>query len=391
MLPILMMAMPPALAEQPVAESPPASRPSNSEAGAFARLLREGELTSPGILLASEGREDGAKNKQPGIVRGDFQRHSALILVADRMAADFPETFVQLVGAVRCRLTIWGLVSTGEGRDRVLRLLAERRLPADAVRLVQAPTDTVWIRDFGPVFVSRGDGSRAAFDFDYLRKSGAKERDHDRAAARAIAGHLQVSAAHVPLAIEGGNLLSNGRGLLLTTTVTFNANVLRGCKQADVVRQLREHLGFRQMVVLEPLRGEITGHVDLFACWTDAETVVLEEYSESIDPVNAAVLDRNAAILAKVRTDSGKPLRVLRIPAPTNADGVWRTYTNSVFANGSLVVPRYRGTDPATEERAMRTLRQALPGWQIIPVDADALIAQQGALRCITLCVPAAP
>ena len=39
----------------------------------------------------------------------------------------------------------------------------------------EAPTDTLWIRDFGPVLVRRGDGTHLALDFEYRRRSGSRD------------------------------------------------------------------------------------------------------------------------------------------------------------------------------------------------------------------------
>ncbi len=107
----------------------------------------------------------------------------------------------------------------------------------------------------------------------------------------------------------------------------------------------------------------------------------------SVDPVNAAVLDRNAALLAKVRTAKGK-LRVVRVPMPSNEDDLWRTYTNGLFVNGLLLLPHYPGADPVAQRKAVETFRSLLPGWDVVEVDAGKLIEREGAFRCITMHVP---
>ena len=355
--------------------------PKAPSTGAFSRLLREKQFLKPGILTVT-GKVEGKT-----FLPADFERHDALVLVADRLAKDFPELLARIVAEAKPKIELIGLFSDTKGRDAVRRVLAEHNPPPDSIRLIEVPTDTVWIRDFGPVVVRRGDGTRVAFDFQYKRRSGAKNRDTDNAAAAAIARHVGIPVRRVPVELEPGNLLSNGRGLLVTTTDTFNANISHGYDAGTIAGYLGKTFGCRKIVLLEPLKGERTGHVDVFACFTDPDTIVVGEYPKSVDPVNAGVLERNAAILSKVQTADG-PLRVVRIPMPGNEDGAWRSYTNSIFANGVLLVPSYGGAHAEADNRAVLAFRRLLPGWKVTGIDASKVVRREGALRCITSYVP---
>jgi len=275
------------------------------------------------------------------------------------------------------------VVSPRKEEDLVLRLARENKWLADDVRVLEARTNTIWVRDYGPVFVYGANGTLAVIDPNY----GKLLRGKDNAVPPAVAAEFDVPIIETPLLWQGGNLLSNGRGLLVTTTQSINANIEVGNDADTVARFLVERLGSRQIVVLEHLRGERTGHADMFACFTSPETVLVGKYSQSVDPRNAAVLDRNAALLAKVRVGSER-LKVIRIPMPTNRDGVFRTYTNVIFANGTLLVPTYPGIDQSAQGRAMGLYHRLLSGWNVVGVDARDLIRQQGGLRCISIYVP---
>ncbi len=188
---------------------------------------------------------------------------------------------------------------------------------------------------------------------------------------------------------QGGNLLSNGQGLIVTTTQSMNENIECGFDVDTVVDFMKRRFGTTKVVVLEHLVGEPTGHVDMFASFTCPNTIVVGRYDPSVDAQNADVLDRNAARLAKIRTGQGR-LRVVRIPMPSNQDGAWRSFTNVVFANGTLLVPTYPDTDPAAGEEALSIFRNLLPEWNVHGVDARAMARHQGGLRCVTLYVPEA-
>ena len=122
----------------------------------------------------------------------------------------------------------------------------------------------------------------------------------------------------------------------------------------------------------------------LFATFVDKYTVIVGQYDRRIDQVNAAILDRNANALANTRIN-GHNLRVIRVPMPTNRDGVWRTYTNVIYANGVVLMPCYRGDKTTDLAKAKKAFSDAMPGWDVETVVADDLIVQDGALHCAML------
>jgi agmatine/peptidylarginine deiminase len=169
----------------------------------------------------------------------------------------------------------------------------------------------------------------------------------------------------------------------LTTTAILENNTHRDLDEMDIGRLLHDYFGARQTVYLERLDGEPTGHVDMFAAFVSRDTVVVGTYDPNVDPLNAALLDRNATRLGEIRTATG-PLRVVRIPMPGNHDGVWRTYTNVTFANGVLLVPVYADADPAVQADALALYQQLLPRWTVVPIEAAGLIPCGGALHCVS-------
>jgi agmatine/peptidylarginine deiminase len=369
-----------------VAQVPTAS--SDEEPGGFLALARSERFVRPGVLAADEHDMRTAARRAP-VLLGDLQEQCALVVVADRLAESAPETLIQLVAAFRSRIDLVGVVEDAEGRVRVERLLSNRGFPAESLRFIQTRTDSLWIRDFGPVFVESSTGGLSAFDFRYVRRSDAAVRQRDDDAGRPIAAHFPIPLTSDSSILEGGNLVSNGRGVLLTTTLALNANIVRGHESATVVQTLRHRLGCRTIVVLESLHGEPTGHVDMFACWTDPQTVVLASCEPAADPRNAGILDRNAKLLAEVVID-GKPLQVRRCPMPGHEDGLWRTYTNCIFVNGLAAIPRYRPADRVSGDRATALFRELMPGWSFVSIDAEPLAPLQGGLRCVSLPVPQA-
>ncbi len=315
---------------------------------------------------------------------GEFERQQAILVASGRLATYFPETLTDIAQAVRGRVLLVALVDSDEEESLVGNVLRPLNLADDNVRVMELALDTQWIRDYGPLFVRGESGRIAIVDATYQNE----DRRQDDGVPQALGNAVGIPVVQLPLVVEGGNLLSNGNGLFLATSALLCKNEPGGTDGGSVREQLASHLGCEHLVVLDPLVGEPTGHVDMFATFTDSRTVVLAACDPEADPANAALLDGNAARLAAVPAPYG-PLRVVRIPMPPHIDGVWRTYNNVIFANGALLMPTYGRLDRQGERIAAERFSEMLPGWQILPIDASALIRMDGALHCISMNVPA--
>jgi agmatine/peptidylarginine deiminase len=284
-----------------------------------------------------------------------------------------------VVAATWKKLDVHVLVTGPEAQEGATAALLRAGVPLRELVFVQIPFDSIWARDYGPMVVVSADGTSALIDAEY----GHGERAGDDSVPAVLAQLFGMQTVNPPLTVDGGNLLSNGAGVLVATTALLEHNADRGYGEEQVAHILGECYGGSHVVFLEPLSGEQTGHVDVFATFVSADTIVVGEYDPQVDAVNAEILDRNADRLATVQTPNG-PLNVCRIPMPSNAEGVWRTYTNVLYANGTLLVPTYPGVDPQGQETAFALYRDLLPGWTVVGIDCSGLIEWGGAIHCIT-------
>jgi len=325
---------------------------------------------------------DGSVSSAPPTVPADFERQSALLLGVNELLPLHPHVLTSLVLALIDRLPLIAVITGEEQRRDLLATLCDWGLPAHRLRAVRSSAAGLWVRDYGPQFIRRGD-ALSVIDAEYGYTGG---RPDDDQFPTDLARLLGLEVESIPLKVDGGNLLSNGRGVLLTTSGVVARNAGDFTPQ-QVMAQLNRHYGFRQIACPSPLVAGPTAHSDMFATFTAADTLVLGKYDPADDPVNAVMLDRVADGMRGMDTGAG-PLKVERIPMPPHPDGVWRTYTNAVYANDTVVVPVYAGVDEKLEREALDTYRRLLPGRQIVPVEATSLAKTGGALRCVTLNIP---
>jgi len=309
---------------------------------------------------------------------GEFEPHDAIAFACCELVDHFPDLLVSLVTELAPVKTLL-LVNDPWEHERARDILDEAGAPTDHVRYVPVPHNTMWLRDYGPLTLRNRHGEIVLIDGDY----GREDRQEDNEAPGWLAEWLGLPALRTPLVIEGGNLLGNGCGLVLTTHTFVERNLENGLDRPFVSRELERLLGAAHVVFLEPLLGEPNGHIDMFAAFTAADVVVVGQFDPAVDPVNAAVLDRNAARLAQLRLADGRPMRVERIPMPPHTEECWPTYTNAIFANGVVIMPIYPATDPTGGFEAMDLYNRLLPGWRVVTVDATELAELSGVLHCI--------
>lgn len=318
----------------------------------------------------------------------EFERQSALLIGCNELVRWHPRVFVNIVSAAYPTTRLIGLVGQEEELAIGRRLIKEAHLPASAITFVMLPMYTMWVRDYGPLFARRSDGAIVTVDSDYSEVDDQNERRSDDAAPKRLAEMLRLPVTEAALHLEGGNLLTNGDGICVSTTSLITRNAGRGQDAQSIGRVLRDSFGFRSWVYLKALSGEPTGHADMFVTFVARNIAVVGQVDPEADPANAKAMDEAAALLAGEKTSDG-PMKVHRIPMPPNPDGHWRSYTNVIFANKTLLVPTYSDVDPALQKRAFAVYAELLPDWKIVGIDADSLTEKRGILHCITMNVPA--
>lgn len=315
-----------------------------------------------------------------GVLPGEFEHQQAVVLACDPMVAALPALFAELVERLSGRVPIVALVGGPRARRAAIKALEDRHVATVGVHFVNLKHNSMWARDFGPQAVRSAEGHWSLVDTIYT----CPNRSADDAAPQTIGKALHMPVAASQLQIDGGNLITNGRGLLVATQTLAQHNLVPGMTGETLRKQLGEFFGARDVLLLEPLVGEPTGHVDMFATFTAPDTIVVGQLDPREDLENATILDRNAARLASLRS-GGKRLRVERVPMPTHGDGIWRTYTNVLYANGLLLVPAGGDIDKPRGEIALATYRRLLPAWRVEAIDTEPLLALGGALHCVAL------
>lgn len=278
----------------------------------------------------------------------------------------------------------------------------EARLAQEGVRryrLFDHPTDDVWCRDHGPIFVHRADGGLQIADWQFNAWGGKfSPWENDNAIPGRIASSLALPSLASPVVLEGGSIEGNGAGLVLTTeAVLLNSNRNPGLAKKDIEAELHRMLGTKEVFWLgRGIEGDDTdGHIDDMVRFVKEDAVVAIHEADVHSPHYRQVAENNER-LQDLRTVSGSRVEcvALPMPAPVSAEN-WRleqlpaSYANFLIVNGAVIVPIFM--QKRNDDRALGILRECFPGRRVIGLDARRFVLEGGAIHCITQQQPAAP
>ncbi len=313
-----------------------------------------------------------------GVLPAEFENHEAVLFAwYKNFRPGAKKAFIKAVVEVAENGKAIVLVKEDENLQ-FLKTELQASAEYKNVTLIQHDFVMPWIRDFGPVVIKTHSGGYKFVDYQYDVNS------QDNGIPSMLANYYDMPIVKAPIKLHAGNLLSNGMGLCISTEQWLKLNNEIGFTRERLDKVAAEYMGINDLVMLRPLIGEQTGHVDMFATMVATDIALVGKYEKGVDRHNAPLLDRNAELLEGVMTPSG-PLKVFRIPMPPRPQRWWYTYTNVVYANGKVLVPSYKDIDAKFEQKVFDLYQSLLPGWKIVPIDCTEFVIGNGVLHCATM------
>jgi len=320
----------------------------------------------------------------------EFSRNSAIILGCHSHIRLMPKLYGDIAKAINGKVPLFGIVSdesqANAGNDLIKRL----GLPPESMRFIINKADSIWIRDYAPFILRYDEENLLMVDAKYRTRDQFQTRKKDDFMGVKFAKMFDLPVRSIPLVLEGGNFISNGDGLLLTSAKTLQANKEGKAAYSDpqLVSMFNDYLGVDGVFAVAPLQGEPNGHIDMFMTMVAKNIAVIGEIPPSEDPTNSARLNETARFVSTIPTSAG-PIQVKRIPMPPKSGEDWRSYTNVIFANGILLMPSFSDVDPSIEQRAVQVYQSVLPpGWIVKKINCDNLVKLHGQLHCISYNLP---
>lgn len=268
---------------------------------------------------------------------------------------------------------------------------AQKRLSSAIERPIW-PLNDAWMRDIAPSFIRTAGGGLAGVDWgfnDYGDKDGrgAAGYGDDAQIARRILAHLGLERIAAPILCEGGALVGDGAGTLVTTrSVVLNPNRNPRLNPAHAEALFKKLLGIRKTIWLSAgLQDDDTdGHADnLVAFVAPGRVLVLSENNPTDG--NYPVLRECARRLETALDAAGRHLELVRLPQPRPRHGsglrLVLSYVNYYLGNEVVLVPGY--ADPRHDADARAIIAEQFPGRRALTLPVLAIAAGGGGLHCI--------
>jgi agmatine deiminase len=302
--------------------------------------------------------------------------------------APVPWVFGEIVRKLSARERVRILVQHRALEQQARRVLSKVGANLDAVEFFPCPTNRVWTRDYGPLFVRNRRRQVALTRWRFNAWAKYDDFESDARVPDFLALRLGRPIWQADMVLEGGSIEVNGNGLLLATEECLLSEVQArnpGMGRREIERRLRNFLGADRVVWLHNgIAGDDThGHVDDIARFTAPGTVAAAWEADRSDP-NHEPLRENAAILRAAG------LRVVKLPMPRplvfSGQRLPASYANFYIANGLVLVPTFN--DP-NDRIALQTLARHFPDREVTGINCTELILGLGALHCLTQQQPA--
>lgn len=257
------------------------------------------------------------------------------------------------------------------------------------VELLDVPTEDLWCRDAGPIFVVDGAGGLAISHIQFNGWGEKQVNARDSQIATRVAERLGLPLLPTGLRGEAGGVEQDGHGLLIAHESSWiNENRNPGLKRGEVERRLLSAYGAERMIWSPGVWDEdITDyHIDSLARFTGPERVLmnLPDDPDLKDPFHVAALETHDALVA-----DGLDVEVIPEPVIRRVDSIdfVASYANYYVCNGAVIAAEFG--DGETDEVAQDALARHYPGREILALNVDPLGEMGGGIHCATQQMPA--
>ncbi len=276
-------------------------------------------------------------------------------------------------------------------KKRIISLLNAAGVSLTKVDFKIYPTDDVWVRDNGPIYVRDQKGQLVIEDWGFNGWGTKAEYQHCNTIPSQIAEDQQQSKIDLNgiMINEGGAIEIDGQGTLLATkSAILNANRNPGMTPAQAEVIFTQYLGVTNFIWLDGVAGlEITDmHIDGFARFGNASTIVT---MLSEDLLEWQVPSSDIQKLYAAKNKEGTVYTLVKLPLTQNYVvttygkelGYKGSYVNYYIANTKVLVPNYHDPNDALANQMIQDL---YPNKTVVGIDVRDLYANGGMIHCVT-------
>ena len=274
-----------------------------------------------------------------------------------------------LVAQLSNNCMVYCIVSTSQ-QNQAQNSFQSAGVNMSNVTFVNAPTDSYWVRDYGPWYIFE-DREPAIVDNIYNRP-----RPNDDNISGVFANFWQIPMYGMNLQHTGGNMMEDGRGHGVSDDLVLNEN---GNNETNVRNKMRDYLGIDPYHITIDPQGDYIAHVDCWGKYLAPDKILIAQLPQS-NP-RYQYYEQVAEYFETTNCCWGYPYHVYRVQEPGGY--TLAPYTNSLILNKTVYVPM--GSNSTYNNDAIAVYQEAMPGYTIVGVNGgSAGWENTDALHCRT-------
>lgn len=276
-------------------------------------------------------------------------------------------------------------------KTRITGLLVNAGILLTNVDFKIYPTDDVWVRDNGPIYVRDKKGQLIIEDWGFNGWGKKADYENCNLIPAKIANDQNRTKVDLNgiMINEGGAVEIDGTGTLLATkSAILNKNRNPDLMQIQAEAIFTKYLGVTKFIWLKGKAGlEITDmHIDGFARFGNVTTLVTMNHDDLLD---WQVPEEDINTLYAATNKNGTPYNIVKLPLTQNnvttAYGkkldYKGSYVNYYIGNKKVLVPNYNDPNDAVANQIIQSL---YPGRTVVGIDVRNLYANGGMIHCVT-------
>ncbi|MFO7676837.1 MAG: agmatine deiminase family protein [Thermoplasmatota archaeon] len=250
-------------------------------------------------------------------------------------------------------VTVITIVANVNQQNTVLTNFQNQGVNIDNCEFLIAPSNTHWTRDYGPWFVFTDDDELAVIDFTYSRDY--PNRYHDDNINSVFSADQDLPLYFMPLFHEGGNYMTDGQGIAISTDLVWDVNP--GLSPSEIDDIVFDYLNVSSYHVVPDINGEYIRHVDCWGKYLAPDVIMIREVPSSHSQYT--LIEEAVDYFESQINCYGTPYTVVRVYTPNN-----EPYTNSLILNNKVLVPLTGAS--YWDNLAIQSYQQAMPGYEIL-------------------------
>jgi agmatine deiminase len=257
-------------------------------------------------------------------------------------------------------------------------------------RLKVLPISNEWCRDYLPVKGAHGKHVLFKYAPTYLIGDKTHEKTIPLNLPSAL-NKLGIAFETSEVVLDGGGIVMHGDIAIVTDRVISENATAWYQEKPNVLKDIRDLLGLKKLIVVPADPFDITGHADGTVRFIDSKTVLINdpmklyEVLETGDSIHQLEMyNRWIKNLEQTLKDAG--FRIEYLPSLMHLEekpnSAWGIYLNFLELDDMILVPFFRKYDETNHK--VKAMIEKLYGKDVHGVYADELSKEGGIINCCT-------